>query len=165
MFSGSPNIIIQGGTFIVVGNTDSTSLGRCSSTFGFPRSLNLWKKTIEEMGVNISQKFSPVESNHKPYRNPSQEANRPESCKPQVDSAPGSHSGTSSAYTSNLIPTLSITSEVKSCQIMSSTPTSVKSVGASSKPNDGSHAPLFHSQRLAVSQIHNTVCLRTSLLT
>ena len=108
------------------------------------------------------------------YRNPSQnsEANARESCKPQVD--PGSHSaenvGTSiytsrqvPEYSPDLIPTPSITSEVRSCKIMS-TPTPVKSASASrrnTKPNDDSHAPSLHSQ--SISQSHNTVCQETSL--
>jgi hypothetical protein len=147
------------------------------------------------MGVNISQN-SPIESNHKPggsnpnfcashgqglttnqssYGNPSQEANARESCKPQAD--PESHSaenlGTSiytsrqvPEYSPGLIPTPSITSEVGSCEIMS-TSTSVESVDASrrnAKPNDDSRggAPSLHSQSL--SQSHNTVCQGTSLL-
>ena len=138
------------------------------------------------MGVNISQNSS-VESNHSgssnpnfcashgqglttnqfSYRNPSQEANALETCKPQLDSAPGSHSAENfgtSVYTSgqvpeyspNLIPT---PSEVKPCEITSTPTTSVESVGASRKLNDDSHAPLLHSQRLAISQSHDTVCL------
>ena len=111
------------------------------------------------MGVNIFQNSS-IESNHKrggsnpnfcalhgqglatnqlSYGNPSQEANARESCKPQVD--PGSHSaenvGTSiytsrqvPEYSPDLIQTPSITSEVRSCKIMS-TPTPVKSASAS----------------------------------
>ena len=146
------------------------------------------------MGVNVSQNSS-VESNHSggsnptfcashgqglttnrfSYRNPSQEANGLESCKPQIDSAPGSHSaenfGTSvytsdrkhvPKYSQNLMPTPSITSEVKSCKM--STPTTVKSVTVgesrrNGKPNDDSYAP----KCLAISQSHNTVCLGTSL--
>ena len=33
MFNNSSNIVIQGGTFIFFGNSDGTSLGRCSSTY------------------------------------------------------------------------------------------------------------------------------------
>ena len=141
--------------------------------------------------MNISQNSS-VESNHSggsnpdvcashgqglttnqlSYRNPSQEANALESCKPQDDSDPRSHSaenvGTSiytsghvPEHSSNLIPTPSITSEVISCEITStpSSPTSLESVGVSKKPNNDSHAPLLHSQRQAISQSHDTVCL------
>ena len=104
------------------------------------------------------------------YRNPSQEAN---ALKPQVDSTPRSHSAETfgpSAYSSeeapdqtpSLMPTATIASGEKSCEIMS-TPMSVKSVGASrnAKPNDDSHTSL-HSKS-PVSQSHNTVCLSTSL--
>ena len=143
------------------------------------------------MGVNISRNSS-IESNHKrggsnpnfcalhelglttnqfSCGNPSQEANAHESCKPQVD--PGPHSAENvgiSTYTSrqvpeyspDLIPTPSITSEVRSCKVMS-TPTSVKSVSASrrnTRPNDA-HAPSLHSQ--PISQSRNTVCQATSL--
>ena len=124
------------------------------------------------MGVNISQNSS-VESNHcdgsSPnfcashgqglttnqfsYRNPSQEANALESCKPQLDSAPGSHSAENfgtSVYTSGQVPEYSSN--------LIPTP-SVKSVGASKKLNDDSHASLLHSQCLAVSQSQDTVCL------
>ena len=99
-----------------------------------------------------------------------------ESCKPQVDPAHGFYSAKNSWTTSGqvpmyspyLMPTPSITSEVKPWEIMS-TPTSVKSVGASrrnAKPIDDSHAhphQCLHSQCLAISQSHNTVRLRTSL--
>ena len=140
------------------------------------------------MGVNISLNSS-VESNRGSdpnscashgqgvttnqfsYRNPSQEANAAESCKPQADSAPKSHSAENfgtSVYTSghvpeispNLNPTPSMTLEVKSYEIMSF-PTSVKSVGAprNVKPNDETHTHALHSQR---SQRDNTLCLGTS---
>ena len=109
------------------------------------------------------------------YRNPSQETN---ALKPQVDSTPRSHSAETfgaspysqatseeaPGHTPSLTPTASIASEEKSYEIMS-TPTSVKSVGASrnAQPNDDSHASL-HSQS-PVSQSSNTVCLSTPLFT
>ena len=120
-------------------------------------------------------------TNQLSFRNSSQEANALESRKPQVDPAHGFHStedSWASEYTSGqvpkyspyLMPTPSITSEseVKSWEIMS-TPTSVKSVGASkenAKPIDDSHVHLLqslHSQCLSISQSQNTVRLRTSL--
>ena len=118
----------------------------------FPRSLIL--DIIEEICENISQD-SAIGSNtgQGPTTDQSssaQEANAQEPCKPQVDPTPLSHSadnfetsvhasGQVPEYGSYLMPTPSITSEVKSCQTVGVSRRNAKRIA---KPNVDLHAAL-----------------------
>jgi len=140
MFNGSSNIIIQGGTFIIIGNINSASL--------------------DEMGVNISQK-SLIESNHKRCSN----VNFCPSHGQGLTTNQFSHSaenlgksvhvsGQVPEYSPYLMPTPPITSEVKSWETVGASRRNVK-------PIVDSHAPPLHSKCLAISQSHNTVHTRS----
>jgi len=115
MFNGSSNIIIQGGTFIITGNIDSASLKEMSANI--PQHSAIGSTTGQEP---TTDQFSYA-----------QEANAQESCKPQVDPAPQSHSvyasGQATEYITYLMPTPSITPEVKSWETVDASRRNAKS--------------------------------------
>jgi len=141
MFNGSSNIYIQGGTFVSAGNIDRASL--------------------EEMGVNFPPN-SAIESNYKRCSDLNFCASHASGRGPTNQFSHSAGNFGRSIYASGqvpecspyLMPTPSITSEVKSWD----------TIGASrrdAKLNVDSHAPPFHSQCLAICQSHNMACMHS----